>query len=63
MIWPRVAERYRKSFERARSERRNFTAPGFTAKALDKSFGELPPLKLDHLRRLTDETGMLQHAV
>ncbi|MBN1575962.1 MAG: hypothetical protein JW913_05380, partial [Chitinispirillaceae bacterium] len=22
-----------------------------------------PPLKLDHLRRLTDENGMLQHAV
>jgi glycosyltransferase involved in cell wall biosynthesis len=63
MIWPRVVERYRESFERARVERRNFTAPGFMAKSLDKSFGELPPLKLDHLRRLTDETGMLQHAV
>ncbi len=63
MIWPQVVERYRESFERARSERRNFTAPGFTAKSLDNSFGELPPLKLDHLRRLTDETGMLQHAV
>jgi len=23
----------------------------------------LPPLKLDHLRRMTDETGMLQHAL
>jgi hypothetical protein len=44
-------------------ERRNFTAPGFSAKALDKSSGELPPLKLDHLRHMTDETGMLQHAV
>lgn len=63
MIWPRVVERYNETFQRARSERRNFTAPGFTAKALDKSFGDLPPLKLDHLRRLTDETGMLQHAV
>jgi glycosyltransferase involved in cell wall biosynthesis len=63
MIWPRVAERYRESFERARVERRNFTAPGFTAKALDKSSGELPPLRLDHLRHMTDETGMLQHAV
>ena len=63
MIWPEVAHRYRESFERARSERRNFTPPGFTAKALDKSSGELPPLKLDHLRHMTDETGMLQHAV
>lgn len=63
MIWPQVAGRYKESFERARLERRNFTAPGFTAKALDKSSGELPPLKLDHLRHMTDETGMLQHAV
>jgi glycosyltransferase involved in cell wall biosynthesis len=63
MIWPRVAESYWKTFERARSERRNYTAPGFTAKALDKSSGELPPLKLDHLRHMTDETGMLQHSV
>jgi hypothetical protein len=63
MIWPKVAQRYWESFERARSERRNFAAPGFTAKALDKSFGDLPPLKLDHLRHMTDETGMLQHAV
>jgi hypothetical protein len=63
MIWPRVAERYRATFERARVERRKFSPPGFTAKALDKSSGELPPLKLDHLRHMTDETGMLQHAV
>lgn len=63
MIWPRVVERYNTTFDRARAERRNFTVPGFTAKSLDKGFGELPPLKLDHLRHLTDETGMLQHAV
>jgi glycosyltransferase involved in cell wall biosynthesis len=63
MIWPRVAERYKESFDRARAERRNYTAPGFTAKALDKSSGELPPLKLDHLRHMTDETGMLQHSI
>ncbi len=28
----------------------------------DKHPNELPPVKLDHLRRLTDDTGMLQHA-
>jgi hypothetical protein len=63
MIWPKVARRYMESFERARAERRHFAPPGFTAKALDKHLGELPPLKLDHMRRLTDETGMLQHAI
>ncbi len=63
MIWPQVARRYMESFERARAERRHFTPPGFTVKPLDKRPGELPPLKLDHLRRLTDETGILQHAI
>ncbi len=63
MVWPQVAQRYMESFERARTERRHFIPPGFTVKALDKRPGELPPLKLDHLRRMTDETGMLQHAL
>jgi glycosyltransferase involved in cell wall biosynthesis len=62
MIWPQVARRYMKSFERARAERRHFT-PGFTVKALDTYPGDLPPLKLDHLRHMADETGMLQHAI
>lgn len=63
MIWPQVARRYLESFERARAERRHYIPPGFIAKALDKRPGELPPLKLDHLRHMTDETGMLQHAL
>jgi glycosyltransferase involved in cell wall biosynthesis len=63
MIWPRVARRYIQSFESARSECRHFTPPGFTVKALDKRPAELPPLKLDHLRHMADETGMLQHAI
>lgn len=63
MIWSEVAQRYMESFERARAERRHYIPPGFTAKALDKYPGELPPLKLDHLRNMTDETGMLQHAL
>ncbi|MGH9840714.1 MAG: glycosyltransferase [Blastocatellia bacterium] len=63
MIWPQVARRYLESFERARAERRHYTQPGLVVKPLDKRPGELPPLKLDHLRRLTDETGMLQHAI
>lgn len=63
MIWSEVAQRYMESFERARAERRHYIPPGFIAKALDKYPGELPPLKLDHLRNMTDETGMLQHAL
>jgi glycosyltransferase involved in cell wall biosynthesis len=63
MIWPEVARRYMESFDRARTERRHFNPPGFTVKALDKHPGDLPPLRLDHLRRMTDETGILQHAI
>ena len=63
MIWSEVAQRYMESFERARVERRHYISPGLTAKALDKYPGELPPLKLDHLHNMTDETGIFQHAL
>lgn len=63
MIWTQVARRYCETFERARAERRHFSSPGFTVKALDKHPGELPPLRLDHLHNMTDETGILQHAI
>lgn len=62
MIWPRVAQRYMDSFARARAERRHGAAP-FAVKPLDRRPSELPPLKLDHLRRMTDDTGLLQHAL
>ncbi|OGU28160.1 MAG: glycosyl transferase family 1 [Ignavibacteria bacterium GWA2_35_9] len=63
MVWSEVAQRYMESFKRARAERRHYIPPGFIAKALDKFPGELPPLKLDHLQNMTDETGMFQHAL
>jgi glycosyltransferase involved in cell wall biosynthesis len=63
MIWPQVARRYVASFERARAERRHYNQSGLAVKPLDKRPGELPPLKLDQLRRMTDDTGMLQHAI
>jgi len=63
MIWPVVAQRYMSTFERARAERRHLPAPEFAVKPLDRRPGELPPLKLDHLRRMTDATGMFQHAL
>jgi glycosyltransferase involved in cell wall biosynthesis len=63
MIWPQVARRYLESFARARAEKRNFMPSVFTVKPLDKRPAELPPLKLDHLRHMTDDTGMLQHAL
>jgi hypothetical protein len=62
-IWPRVADRYMQSFERAHTERRHFAASGFAVKPLDQRAGDLPPLRLDHLHQLTDTTGILQHAI
>jgi glycosyltransferase involved in cell wall biosynthesis len=62
MIWPQVAQRYMESFERARAERRHTSPSSFVIKPLDQRPFELPPLKLDHLHRMTDDTGMLQHA-
>lgn len=63
MVWPQVARRYLKAFRRARQQRLERPRPPFSARTLDRSFGELPLLKLDHLRRMTDDTGLLQHAV
>ena len=62
MIWSQVAQRYMESFERARAERRSFIPTGFAVKPLNQRPGELPPLKLDHMRHMTDDTGMIQHA-
>ena len=63
MIWPQVARRYMESFQRARAERRHFAPTDFAVKPLDQRPGEFPPLKLDHLHRMTDGTGMFQHAI
>ncbi|HVO91883.1 MAG TPA: glycosyltransferase family 4 protein [Terriglobales bacterium] len=62
MIWSQVARHYMDTFQRARVERRHFAAPEYRVKALNQGGFELPPLKLDHLRRMTDHTGILQHA-
>lgn len=62
MVWSRVAERYLDLFIRARKERRRRPKPIFRAQTVGARGPELPQVKLDHLRRLTDDTGMLQHA-
>ncbi|MEJ2560749.1 MAG: glycosyltransferase family 4 protein [Anaerolineae bacterium] len=63
MIWPNVARRYVQSFERARQERASRRHPAFIVRTLGQDPEELPELKLDHLQRMTDGTGMLQHAI
>jgi glycosyltransferase involved in cell wall biosynthesis len=62
MIWPNVARSYHESFVRARQEHAERRRSVFQAKTLAKRPAELPALSLEHVRALTDSTGMLQHA-
>ena len=62
MIWKKVAQGYMASFEQARSDRMREPRVMFADKGVAKCLDKLPALKLDHLHRLTDDTGMLQHA-
>jgi glycosyltransferase involved in cell wall biosynthesis len=63
MIWKRVAQGYMESFSRVRSDRMETPQVQFSARAIPKSLNQMTTLKLDHVHRLTDGTGMLQHAV
>src|ERR1700692_2981534 len=61
---PVVSERYMKSFRDARAARRRPIARrAFADKTLAAQPYGLPPLRLDHLFRMTDRTGILQHAI
>jgi glycosyltransferase involved in cell wall biosynthesis len=63
MTWPRTAARYVESFERARADRARMPRSMAAFKSLNKRPAELPLLRLDHLRLLTDDTGIIQHAL
>ena len=68
MVWKRVAQGYMESFSRVRGDRmanpRVQSSARSTRKSLtQESLDELPPLKLTHLSRMTDDTGMLQHSI
>jgi hypothetical protein len=63
MVWKKAAQGYMGSFERARAERTRHPRVEFSARAAEKPLNQLPALKLDHLKRLTDGTGILQHAI
>jgi glycosyltransferase involved in cell wall biosynthesis len=63
MVWKRVAQGYMESFARVRSDRMESPKVQFSARMTNKSLDQLPRLKLDHLTRLADDTGMLQHSI
>jgi glycosyltransferase involved in cell wall biosynthesis len=62
MIWSRVAQLYVKSFEQARQNHNFIGRKSSPIKTLDEQPGQLPELKLDHLFRMSDSTGIFQHA-
>lgn len=63
MVWSITARRYMQSFERARVEGAAWSRKTFAVKTLDQTPRDLPELRLNHLSRMTDSTGIFQHAV
>src|SRR5438477_125742 len=63
MVWSNVARLYMRSFELARVERAVLSRKSFATKTLDQQPRALPELKLGHLSRMTDSTGLFQHAI
>lgn len=63
MIWSNVAQRYFESFEDARRQNVSQLFAVSVTNTFEHQIREVPELKLDHMQRMTDGTGMLQHAV
>jgi glycosyltransferase involved in cell wall biosynthesis len=62
MVWSRVAQLYMKSFDQASREHSFVGRRSSPIKTLDEQPGQLPALKLDHMYRMSDSTGIFQHA-
>jgi glycosyltransferase involved in cell wall biosynthesis len=63
MTWPAVARKYVETFSRARAEDTRRRRTSFHAQTLASRPAGLPEMDLRHVRAMTDDTGMLQHAV
>ena len=62
MAWAAVARRHVASLERAVADHADRRRSAFHVRTLAERPASLPELNLDHLRCMTDDTGMLQHA-
>ena len=63
MVWSNVAQLYMRSFECSRLEGSARARKSLVSKTLDQKPRELPEFKLSHLSRMTDSTGVFQHAI
>ena len=62
MIWSQVAHLFAASFQQARLSRIDGVSRRLVLKTLEQEPRKMPDLRLDHLRRLSDSTGLFQHA-
>jgi glycosyltransferase involved in cell wall biosynthesis len=62
-IWPKTAQKYMASFQRARFERTLQPRAAHKDDIAIDAIDYLPSVSTDHLLRLTDDTGILQHAI
>ncbi len=63
MIWPAVAQQYLEVFRSCRADRTATPRAAFAEWTLETRPRALPPRRLDHLIRMSDGTGIFQHAV
>ncbi len=63
MVWSAVARQYMRAFARAREDRSKQPRGARHTRVSLRRPAELPPVNIMHLQRLTDQTGLLQHAV
>jgi glycosyltransferase involved in cell wall biosynthesis len=61
MVWKEVARKYLEVFGEVRKERESAPKPVFRARTMATGPREVPLPKLDHIRRLTDDVGIIQH--
>jgi glycosyltransferase involved in cell wall biosynthesis len=62
-IWPKTARAYMESFQRARVERMSRPRPTVQETFALEAADSLPLLNPDHMLDMTDDTGILQHAI
>lgn len=62
-VWPAVAERYLECFHQASRDRRLVSRVPVAGWSLGRRVDDLPPPRLDHIARMSDGTGIFQHAI
>ncbi len=62
MVWGRVAHQFVDSFRQARGSRQGAPVKPLAVRTLAEQPLDLPGWRLDHLDRMSDSAGMIQHA-